>query len=134
VNACTDANPECNEEASKADQAKGNPTRFRASPQSPHEGVESEKLVKCTSVGLSGRKTIGEETHKGDQGNTKFTDLLNDALRCAIVPCRHDLSVGPLDIEDTTHSLPKIEHEKEKLSSKFNEPDERQPETVRQTM
>jgi hypothetical protein len=119
VNACTDSNPECNEEASKAHQAKRNPTRLRASPQSPHEGVESEELVRCASLGLSGQKTIGEETHKGDQGNTKFTDLLNGALRCAIVPCRHDPLVCPLDIEDTTHGLQKIEHEKEKLSKKI---------------
>jgi hypothetical protein len=83
---------------------------------------------------ISDPKTTGEGTHKRDQSNSKFTSLLNDALRCAIVPSRHDSFVRPPDIEDTTHGLQKIEHEKGELSHKFNEPSEGQPKTVRQTM
>jgi hypothetical protein len=46
VNARADGNPEHNENASEADQAKGNATRFQANLQhSRYEGVESEQLV-----------------------------------------------------------------------------------------
>ena len=72
-------------------------------------------------------KTIGEETHKGDQADSKFTNLLDDALRRAIAPCRHDPIVSPPGIEDTTHGLQKVEDEKGELSRKFNEPSEGQP-------
>jgi hypothetical protein len=45
VNARTDDNPEHNENASEADQAKGNATRFDANlPHSRYEGVDSKKL------------------------------------------------------------------------------------------
>jgi hypothetical protein len=116
VNACTNANPERDENASEADQAKGKAARFQAHvPQCCHEGVDGEKLMR-RAISLSLK--IGEETHKGDQGDTKFTNLLDDALRCAIVPRRHDTVVSPLDIEDAAHSLQKIEHEKGELSSK----------------
>ena len=48
VNACTNGDPEHNENASKADQGKGNATRFYADLQhSRYEGVDSEKLVGC---------------------------------------------------------------------------------------
>jgi hypothetical protein len=77
---------------------------------------------------VSESETIEEGTHKGDQGDTKFTSLLGDTLRCAIVPCRHDPLVSPLDIEDATHALQKIEYEKGELLSKFNEPSEGRPE------
>lgn len=76
---------------------------------------------------LSDPKTIGEETHECNQGDSKFTNLLDDALRCAIVPRRHDPVVSPPDIEDTTHALHEIEHEKGELPRKFNEPSDRQP-------
>jgi hypothetical protein len=120
VNACADANPKRNEKASEADQANGNTARLQAySPQSCHKGVNGEKLMRCTSVSSQTQKTRGEETHKGDQGNSKFTDLLNDALRCAIMPCGHDPLVRPPDIENTAHALQKVEHEKGELSRKF---------------
>jgi hypothetical protein len=46
VNAVADGNPERNENANKADQAKGNATRFEANSQhSCYKGVDSEKLV-----------------------------------------------------------------------------------------
>jgi hypothetical protein len=51
VNACADGDPENNENASEADQAEGNTTRFEANLQhSPYEGVDSEKLVSCISA------------------------------------------------------------------------------------
>jgi hypothetical protein len=52
VNVWADGNPERNENASKADQAKGNATGFEANLQhSRYEGVDSEKLVSCISAG-----------------------------------------------------------------------------------
>jgi hypothetical protein len=55
------------------------------------------------------------ETHEGDQRDSNFTNLLDDALCHAIVPCRDDPSVSPPDIEDTTHGLQKFEHEEGEL-------------------
>jgi hypothetical protein len=45
--------------------------------------------------------------------------MLDDILRCAIVPCRHDPLVSPPDIEDTTHALHKIERKKGELPRKI---------------
>ena len=64
------------------------------------------------------------ETHEGDQRDSNFTNLLNDALCYTIVPCRDDPVLSPPDIEDTTHGLQKIEHEEGKLSREFDEPSE----------
>ena len=72
----------------------------------------------CIS-GVPDPKTTGEETtYEGHQRDSKFTDLLDDALRCAIAPYRHDPVVGPPDIKDTTHGLQKVEREKGELSCK----------------
>ena len=102
---CADANPEHNEKAGKADQEKGKTACFQAHfPQRCHEGVDSKKLGGCHQR-VSNPKTIGEETHECDQGHPKFTDLLDDTLSCAIVPCRHDPIVSPPNIEDTAHGL-----------------------------
>ena len=68
------------------------------------------------------------ETHKGDQRDSNFTNLLYDALCHAIVPCRDDPVVSPPDIEDTTHGLQKFEHKEEELLRKLNEPSEWQRE------
>ena len=52
MNAWADSSPEHNKYASKADQAKGNATRFDANlKHSRYEGVDSEKLVSCISAG-----------------------------------------------------------------------------------
>ena len=57
MNPCADGNAERNENASKADQAKGNTTRFEANLQhSRYEGVDSEKLVSCISAGSHAQK------------------------------------------------------------------------------
>jgi hypothetical protein len=70
VNPCADGSPEYNENASEADQAKGNATRFQANmPHSRYEGVDSEKLEAVYQRCLT-RKTLGDETHKGDQGDS----------------------------------------------------------------
>ena len=51
VHAWADGGPEHNENTSKANQAKGNTTRFEANLQhSRYEGVNGEKLVSCISV------------------------------------------------------------------------------------
>jgi len=93
VNACADSNPEHNENASEADQAKGNATGFEANLQhSRYEGVDGEK--------------------EGDQTDSEFTSLLNKALYCAIWPCRDDPVVSPPDAKDTANCLQKVEYEK----------------------
>ena len=127
MNARADGNPERNENASKANHAKGNATCVHANwPQDRHESVNGKKLAKCTPVGLKSQRHCYEgETHEGDQRDSNFTNLLDDALGCAIVPSRDDPVVSPSDIEDTTHSLEKIEHEERELSRDFNKPSER---------
>jgi hypothetical protein len=52
VNACADGNPERNENASDADQAKGSATRCQSNlTNSCYKGMDSEKLVSCISAG-----------------------------------------------------------------------------------
>ena len=64
----------------------------------------------------SGPKTgRGKKTNEGDQGNSKFTNLLDDALCRAIWSSRDDAVVSPSDIENTTHGLQKVECEKGEL-------------------
>jgi hypothetical protein len=63
VNACADSNPEHNENASEADQAKGNATGFEANLQhSRYEGVDGEKLVSCISAGSHTQDIRREDT------------------------------------------------------------------------
>jgi hypothetical protein len=52
---------------------------------------------------------------------------LDDALCRAVVPCRDDPVVSPPYIEDTTHSLQKVEHEEGELRE-FSEASEWQRE------
>jgi hypothetical protein len=114
VNACTDGNPERNENANQADQAKGNATRLQANLQhSCYEGVDSEKLVSCISAGS---RTQRQETHEGDQADSEFTNLFDEALCHAIGPRRDDPVVSPPNIEDTTNCLQNVEYEKRELS------------------
>jgi hypothetical protein len=84
--------------------------------------VDSEKLVNLYISEVSHAKTLGEETHKGDQGDSETTNLFGNALCCAIGPHRDDPLVSPSDIEDTTSCLQKVEYEKRELSRNFNEP------------
>ena len=51
VNAWTDGNPEYNENASKADQAKGDTTPSVNWQRGCYEGVDSEKLVSYVLAG-----------------------------------------------------------------------------------
>lgn len=48
-------------------------------------------------------------TYDDDQRDSNLTDLLDDALCCAIVPCRDDPAVGPPDIEEATDCLHNVE-------------------------
>jgi len=64
------------------------------------------------------------ETHEGDQRDSNFTNLLDDALCYAIVSCRDDPVVSPPDIEDATNGLPKFEQEEGELLREFSEPSE----------
>ena len=105
VNAWANGNPECNENASEADQAKGNTTHFQVGWQhSRYEGVESEKLVRYISAG-SHENGTGEVTHECDQCYSEFTNLCDNALGCAIGTCRDNPVVSPPNIEDTTDCL-----------------------------
>ena len=61
-------------------------------------------------------KTLGEETHEGDQRDSEFTSLLDKALCRAIGPRRDDPVVSPPEVEDTTNCLQKIEYKKRALS------------------
>jgi hypothetical protein len=58
---------------------------------------------------------VRESTYKSDQGDPEFTNLLNNALGCAIRAYCDDSVVGPSNIKDTAHGLQTIEHKKEKL-------------------
>ena len=62
------------------------------------------------------------ETHESDQRDSNFTNLLDDALCCAIVPRRDDPVVSPPDVEDAANCLQNVEYEKRELWCKFNEP------------
>jgi hypothetical protein len=84
--------------------------------------MDSEKLVRLYISRGSHAKTLGEETHEGDQSDSELTKLFDKALCCAIGPCRDDPVVSPPDIEDTTKGLQKVEYEKRELSWKFGEP------------
>jgi hypothetical protein len=106
------------------------PTRHRAATKV----WTARSWRKCISGSQTEIHCYKGETHEGDQCDSNFTNLLDDALCRAIVPCRDDPVVSPPDIEDTTHGLEKIEHEEGELSREFNEPSEWQWKTVRQTM
>jgi hypothetical protein len=104
--ACTDANPKRNVSTSDEDQAKCNATCFQAYfPQSCYKVVNGEKLTKCASVHFRLKNNKEGGTHESDLCDSKSTDLLDDALRCAIVPRLHDPVVSPSNIEDTSHGL-----------------------------
>ena len=60
-------------------------------------------------------------THESDQSDSESTNLLDNALRRAIMPRRHDPIVSPPNIEHTSHGLQKVEYKKGELSRKFNE-------------
>jgi len=61
------------------------------------------------------------ETHEGDQRDSNFTNLLNDALCYKTVTCCDNPVVSPPGFENTIHGLQKIEHEGGELSREFNE-------------
>ena len=78
--------------------------------------MDRKKLGSCISTKSHTHKTLGGETHKGDQGDSEITNLLDKSLCCAIGPCSDDPIVSPPDIEDTASCLQKVEHEKRELS------------------
>jgi hypothetical protein len=85
--------------------------------------VNGEKLVSRLYISRgSHARTLGGETHEGDQADSKFTNLLDNALCCAICPCRDDPVVNPPDTEDTASRLQNVEEEKRELLGNFNEP------------
>ena len=77
--------------------------------------MDGEYLVSCKSV-YRRPTTAGEGTYEGDEGDLKFTDLLDTTLSCAIFSRRDDPVVGPPNIEDTAQGLQHIVHKKRQLS------------------
>ena len=75
-----------------------------------------QEANKLYMSGVSHIKTIGEETHEDDQGDSEFTNLLENTLCCAVWPCRDNPVVGPPDIKATTNCLQKVEYENRELS------------------
>ena len=57
-------------------------------------------------------KTSGEETHESDQGDSELTNLFDNALCCAIGPCRDNPVVSRPGAEYTATCLQDIEEEK----------------------
>ena len=53
--------------------------------------------------------------HECDQGNSKFTNLFNNALCGAIMACRDNPVVSPPDVEGTTSCLQNVKWEKREL-------------------
>ena len=81
MNACADGNPECNENADQADQAKGNTTGFDADLQhSCYECVDSKKLVSYKSAG----------SHTQRQWERRHTRMIRETPTspiCSTMPC-----------------------------------------------
>lgn len=82
----------------------------------------------------SGSETRGEKTNEGDQGNSKFTNLLDDALCRAIWPSSDNAVVSPPDIENTTHGLQKVERKKGELPANSIHDLSEEYEAIKQTM
>jgi ubiquitin len=119
VNAGANANPESDKNGHQDNQAKSKAASFQSySPQSRDECVNGENLEDVASVTLSAKCKghYKKETNQGDKSNSKFTDLLDDALGCAIWTSRDDSVVSPPDIKDATHGLHNVEYEKGGLS------------------
>ncbi len=60
--------------------------------------------------------TVKESTYESEKRNPELTDLLSNALCCAIRAPRDNPVVGPSNIEDTAQSLQDIIRKKGKLS------------------
>jgi hypothetical protein len=82
------------------------------------ERRESSKDVASVALGYKGH--YKKETNQGNKGNSEFTNLLDDALCCAIWTSHDDSVVSPPDIEDATHGLQNVEYKKGGLSFKSN--------------
>ena len=91
-----------------------NPTRHRAA-----TSVNSENLVRRASVAQY-KGHYKKEANQGDRGSSKFTNLLDGALCCAIWTSYDDSIVSPPDIKDATHGLQNVGYEKGGLSFKSN--------------
>jgi hypothetical protein len=81
VNAWADDNPEHNENASEADQAKANATRLETDLQnSRYEGVDGKKLVSCI-LARSHTQRPQERRH------TRMIRATPSSPICATMPC-----------------------------------------------
>ena len=120
VNASANANPERDKNGYEDNQAKSKAASFQPySPQSPHECVNGKNLVRHGISCAYDKGHCKKETNQGDKGNSKFTNLLDDALCCAIWSSRDNSVVSPPDIKDATHGLQNVECEKGGLSPKL---------------
>ena len=67
--------------------------------------MNGEYLESCASASYRG--TL-HDTYESGQCNSKFTDLLNGTLCCAIWAGRNDPVMSPSNIEDTADSLQEV--------------------------
>jgi hypothetical protein len=82
VNARADGNPERNENASKANHAKGDVTCVQANfPQGCYKSVDGKELAKRTLVGLSPRDIITKVRR------TRVISATPTSLICWMMPC-----------------------------------------------
>ena len=80
MNACTDGNPERNENADQADQAKGNATGSEANLEhSRYERVDSKKLVR--------NKSAGSHTQRQWERHTRMIRETPTSPICSTMPC-----------------------------------------------
>ena len=85
VNSRANANPEHDKNGYEDNQEKRKATSFQSySPQSRHECMNGENLVRHGINCSWDKGRCKKETNQGDKGNSKFTNLLDDALCRAI--------------------------------------------------
>jgi hypothetical protein len=101
VNASTNSSGERAIGAYKADQANSKAACSQAhSPQSGHECVDGENLVKMCIVRAWSQGHIEKETNQCDHGSSKCTNLIHNCLCRAIRSCCDNPVVSPPDIDD----------------------------------
>src|SRR6266850_5076219 len=104
VNASTNASRKRTIGAYKANQANRKASCFQSySPQSGHECVNGENLVKICIIRSSSQDYMQNETNQVDHGSSKCTNLYQDCLCCAIWSSYDNSVVYPQGIDDATY-------------------------------
>src|SRR6266850_3537586 len=120
VNASTNASGERTIGTYKANQANSQAARFQSySPQSRHECVDGETLVEMCIIRSWSQGHMENETNQGDHGTSKYTNLTQDCLCCAIWSKGDNPVVSPLGIDHASYSKYNLESEKGRLARRF---------------